>query len=485
MAAPDNQSMIAGLFTTPQEYQQQQQAQNLALGAEMARLTPSQQGIANIYAGGRGLGQAVGGALGAPDEQLQLISNRQSILRGLNQSDPNSIMQAVQRANQSGDQALAMTLIPMADQATQRLIQQQAARQSLAAQQVAAGAYQPAVFDDIKGNQPATYDLAKVAPQLMALGAPGVALLKSFQEAQKSLLPETITAKEGEIIYQKTPEGFTPIAGAPKIERLTGDAANAALLLFGTNDPNKLNAVPNAAKAIEQKVTELAQAKRTQVNVTAPVSINMEKGFGEHVVSTLTANMNAGRAAGNTLADVQGMKSLIEGGVKTGFGQPTMLELNKAAQVFDPNFKASQVAGQEAFQAISNQVILPLVKKLGANPTDADLKFIVAGSPNLSKSPLGNVLLLDALELKLQREQDMAKFSNDWLGQNSEIATKAPTKALTKFNSDFDAYTQASPLYAPASQALKNRYSQLIGNPNQRQPGPTRETLLQGGLINR
>jgi hypothetical protein len=47
----DNQSMIAGLFTTPQEYQQQQQAQNLALGAQMAQLSPSQQGIANIYAG--------------------------------------------------------------------------------------------------------------------------------------------------------------------------------------------------------------------------------------------------------------------------------------------------------------------------------------------------------------------------------------------------------------------------------------------------
>jgi hypothetical protein len=479
MAAPDNQSMIAGLFTTPQEYQQQQQAQNLALGTDMARLTPSQQGIANIYAGGRGLGQAVGGALGAPDEQLQLISNRQSILRGLDQTDPNSIMQAVKQANQTGDQALAMTLIPLADQATQRLIQQQATRQGLLAQQVAAGAYQPA-----EGNQPATYDLSTVAPQLMALGPAGVGLLKSYHEAQKALQPETITAKEGEIIYQKTPNGLAKIGGAPKIEKLTGDASNAALLLFGTNNPNDINAIPNAATKIEAKVAELAQAKRTQVNVTAPVSINMEKGFGEHVVSTLTGNMNAGRAAGNTLADVQGMKSLIEGGVKTGFGQPTMLELNKAAQVFDPNFKASQVAGQEAFQAISNQVILPLVKKLGANPTDADLKFIVAGSPNLSKSPLGNVLLLDALELKLQREQDMAKFSNNWLSQNPELATKSPTKALTKFNSDFDAYTQASPLYGPATQVLRNRYSQLISNPNQRQPGPTRGTLQQGGLIN-
>jgi hypothetical protein len=480
----DNQSMIAGLFTTPQEYQQQQQAQNLALGARMAEMTPSQQGIANIYAGARGLGQAVGGALGAPDEQLQLISNRQSILRGLDQTDPNSIMQAVQRANQSGDQALAMTLIPMADQATQRLIQQQATRQQLAAQQVAAGAYQPPVFDDIKGNQPATYDLGRVAPQLMALGAPGVALLKSYHEAQKALLPETITAKEGEIIYQKTPEGFTPIAGAPKIERLTGDAANASLLLFGTNDPNKINKIPNAAKAIEQKVTELAQAKRTQVNVTAAINTAQQKGFGENLIKGITDDIDAGRAASNVMPDVQSMKSLIEGGVKTGFGQPTMLELNKAAQIFDPNFKASQVAGQEAFQAISNQVILPMVKKLGANPTDADLKFIVSASPNLSKSPTGNVLLLDALELKLQREQEKAKFMNDWVAQNEKLAVDSPTKAFTKRNSDFEAYTQASPLYGPATQALRLRYSQLISNPNQRQPGPARSTLQQGGLIN-
>ncbi len=176
------------------------------------------------------------------------------------------------------------------------------------------------------------------------------------------------------------------------------------------------------------------------------------------------------------------MQTLLDEGVRTGFGQDTMLQLGRAGQFFDPEFKVKGLAGQEAFQSFATGIILPQVKQLGVNPTDADLKFISSGSPGLSKTPEGNKLLLSALQLKLNREQDLAKFTNQFLASNQELVTKNPVQAYTRFNEAFDQYTQTSPLYGPAASSLRERFNALgtrpAGNP------AAREALNRGGLRN-
>jgi hypothetical protein len=129
-------------------------------------------------------------------------------------------------------------------------------------------------------------------------------------------------------------------------------------------------------------------------------------------------------------------------------------------------------------------VILPEVKKLGVNPTDTDLKFIVQGSPNLSKSPQGNLILLDTLELKLKREQDLARFSNQWLGTNAQLVERNPILAQTQFNDAFNNYVEASPLYKPQADILRQRMSQLQTMGAGRTPTPARNTLQRGGFTN-
>jgi hypothetical protein len=178
------------------------------------------------------------------------------------------------------------------------------------------------------------------------------------------------------------------------------------------------------------------------------------------------------------------MKALIEEGTRTGFGAETMVQLARAGQLFDPNFKVSGVAGAEAFQAFSNSVILPELKKMGNTPTDNDLKFVVQGSPNLSKSPQGNLILLDTLELKLKREQDLARFSNQWLAQNAQTVKTNPIIAQTQFNDAFNNYVDASPLYKPQADALRQRMSQLQTMGAGRTPTPARSTLQRGGFTN-
>jgi hypothetical protein len=101
------------------------------------------------------------------------------------------------------------------------------------------------------------------------------------------------------------------------------------------------------------------------------------------------------------------MKGLLDSGTRTGFGAEIMSDLGRVAIAFGLDdslgITRGQVAGAEAYVALSNSVILPQVKQLGFNPTDADLKFIVAGSPTLGKTVDGNRILLDTLIFNNER----------------------------------------------------------------------------------
>lgn len=505
-------NIVAGLFgLTPEMYQGQQYNQDLKRGYELAQLDPGAAARAQLGASVGQLGRGVAGAMGIEDPQLQRITQQAQLLQGLNLRDPQSLEAAAIQANQMGNTPLAIKLFDLSDAARVRAQQMQTQRQTSLAQLVAQRAYQPGtperpqMLDVQEREQMAdqgtpmpeniaavapSYDIRRVAPQLQALGAPGLAQLTAGLTAAKAMRPETVSLKEGEKLYTVPTEegqGYKQIAtGGEKPIPFTGDMSNAALRLYQTNDPAKIFAQYGQAglDAVEKKALETTKAKQPVTNITAPVSISMQKGFGEDLTETLTANLRAGRVAGNTLGTVQGMKALIDEGTRTGFGTETMVQLARAGQAFDPNFKVSGVAGAEAFQAFSNSVILPEVKKLGVNPTDTDLKFIVQGSPSLSKSPQGNLILLDTLELKLQREQDLAKFSNQWLAQNANTVKANPIIAQTQFNDAFNNYVQTSPLYKPQADVLRQRIIQLQATGAGRTPTPARNTLQRGGFTN-
>jgi hypothetical protein len=505
-------NIVEGLFgLTPDMYERQQYQQDLKRGYELAQLSPGAAAQAGLQASVGQLGRGFAGALGIEDPQLQRITQQSQLLQGLDLRDPKSLEAAAIEANRMGNTPLAFKLLELSDAAQVRAQQMQTQRQTSLAQLVAQRAYDPGaperpqVLDVQEQQQMAdqgtpmpeniaavapSYDIRRVAPQLQALGAPGLAQLTAGLTAAKAMRPETVSIKEGETLYTVPTEegqGYKAIAtGGEKPRPFTGELANAANILYRTDDPAKIFARFGQAglDAVEARAVKMVEAKRPVTNISAPVSVNMQKGFGEDLTETLTSNLRAGRVAGNTLGTVQGMKALIDEGTRTGFGTETMVQLARAGQAFDPNFKVSGVAGAEAFQAFSNSVILPEVKKLGVNPTDTDLKFIVQGSPSLSKSPQGNLILLDTLELKLQREQDLAKFSNQWLSQNANTVKTNPIIAQTQFNDAFNNYVQASPLYKPQADALRQRIIQLQTQGAGRTPTPARNALQRGNFTN-
>jgi len=113
--ATDN--IVAGLFSTPEQYQQQRQAVQRAQAMQMAQLDPFQQGQANIQMGFNRLADVGAGALGIQDPQLKLQSFRQQVLQGVDQTDPQSLAQASYALNREGDTAGARQLAQLAQEA--------------------------------------------------------------------------------------------------------------------------------------------------------------------------------------------------------------------------------------------------------------------------------------------------------------------------------------------------------------------------------
>jgi len=109
-------SIVAGLFTTPEQYQQQQRQALYEQAVQESKLDPYQQARVNLQTGVQGLAQTGAGMLGAQDPQMQLMAMRTQVLRGLDPTDSDAINKAAQALAQVGDQQGAMQLAQKAQE---------------------------------------------------------------------------------------------------------------------------------------------------------------------------------------------------------------------------------------------------------------------------------------------------------------------------------------------------------------------------------
>lgn len=122
-------SMVAGLFgLTPEMYQNQQYQQDLKRGYELAQLSPGAAAQAGLQASVGQLGRGVAGLMGVEDPQMKLISARQQILGGLDQTNPESFLKGAQILAQMGDQQGAFALADYARKAQESIAQTQQRR---------------------------------------------------------------------------------------------------------------------------------------------------------------------------------------------------------------------------------------------------------------------------------------------------------------------------------------------------------------------
>jgi hypothetical protein len=103
--------IVGGLFgITPEMYQRDQNILALKQAAELGQMDPFASARTSLIYGGRQLGGAIAGALGAEDPQLQLISARNAVMQEVDPTNPASLQSAIQRLASVGDQRGALEL---------------------------------------------------------------------------------------------------------------------------------------------------------------------------------------------------------------------------------------------------------------------------------------------------------------------------------------------------------------------------------------
>jgi len=120
---------IAGLFTTPEQYQLAQQQAQDAQALQYARLDPRSQAEYGFFSAGQRLGSALGGALGGVDPQLKLISQRQQLASQLDPTNLDTYKLVAQNAANSGDTQFAMAVADAGRQAAIQIAQANKERQ--------------------------------------------------------------------------------------------------------------------------------------------------------------------------------------------------------------------------------------------------------------------------------------------------------------------------------------------------------------------
>lgn len=111
------ESAIAGLFQTPEMYQQAQLQRQEQEAANYAQMDPMQRASYGTFRAGQQLGAGIGQLFGVRDPQLQRITQQQQILSQIDQNDPESIAKGAQMAAQMGNNSLAAALATRAREA--------------------------------------------------------------------------------------------------------------------------------------------------------------------------------------------------------------------------------------------------------------------------------------------------------------------------------------------------------------------------------
>lgn len=144
------------------------------------------------------------------------------------------------------------------------------------------------------------------------------------------------------------------------------------------------------------------------------------KGFGEEYI----ALQRAGVDANMKISKLDRFASLSQG-VTTGKLIPTLTEVEALGATF--GFKVNpDLPAKQALESLSNEIALELRNTGSGNGmpgqlSDKDREFLVAMTPNLSKTPEGNKLIIETRKKLLQREREVARLAREYRKKNGHI----------------------------------------------------------------
>jgi hypothetical protein len=384
------ENIVGSLFgLTPQMYGEQQRRSALQEGITLAQLDPAARGAAMTYAGARGLGGAIGGAMGIEDPQLKMISARQQILGQLDQSDPESILKGAQMLAQMGDQQGSFALAEYARKAQSEsaLTKQRIAQASRERQQ--------AVPNDIQvANEIATLETALLDIE----NTPD----SPDRTRAKNLLNSRLSA-----LRQLTSKGEK--AAAANIKEIgIADVSKKAVYLDVNNDLQFVYDKDQTGKQI--RVPYTGGVDRTTAKVSASAT---SKGADEGAKTIAELGAKRVDAANLSASKAIEQAGLLQELLKTpqpisGSGAPARVGALRVFSTFGLTSEKDDEALKNAdkFNALAGERVISFIKALGSNPTDTDREFARTIGPALEKGTKTNTDLINFL---LERSRKVVK----------------------------------------------------------------------------
>lgn len=430
---------------SPEMYQQQQQERADAQAMQFARLDPFQQANFAIGRGAYGLAGAIGGALGGQDPELMRISARQQIASQLNPNDLGTFDRGIEMLRQIGDGQGVLMLTVEADKARQQALIRQdaeqkrqdaqlARQQALQAQQIARGAYQPGqeVYgEDVMGQRVGegmtapSYDINRVAPQLMALGPAGQQVLLGAAKVNEDMAKAEKLAAEAISAQQKA--RFAGSTEQAEAQKKIADAETARVqALFaerlqqaGLTEKNWN--IKNVQSQISTRAAELGlNAQTTAATVAERLASIADKAntlpadtrklINDSAVLASTAKQSANQM--NDLAN------RIEG--LGGYGAASRLGEFAKSTIGAEGYETSL---RQEYTRVRNSAA---IKALPPGPaTDKDIELALSGFPkNTADSKLVAQFLRGMAKLQ-DIDAAVSNAKTDWLAQNNGTLTRA------------------------------------------------------------
>ena len=404
-------SEILGLFTTPEQYRLAQQQAQDAQAIQFANLAPRAKADYGFFRAGQQLGNAIGGALGGQDPQLQLIARRQQLLSQLDQSDPASFARVAKMASDAGDQELAFGIANAGRKAESELaLIEQRSREKQGADP----------FQQIIRS-------GKYTPESLA----------AYQKSQNVA---------DLVLLEKTKDDVV-VVGNALVSKITGQP------IYQGDKPEKYSEF--ARKLIEAGLTPNTEPfQRRMLEHINAVTKGASQGTGNVTIGGISidtgaAAKEAGKVIGGNIANIESQFSLqtgvsdalklIDKGIYAGAYGPEKGFVAKfsGGVIGDPK----KVQNTEVFMANIGEVVIPRLQQFGGNDSNEELKYlqkVVAGDQRLEPESMKRILASAEKKIannirRLQKQAESSGTGGPLPIQPMESAPPQP-KANKRYN---------------------------------------------------
>jgi len=409
-------SDIAGLFTTPEQYQQNQLAQFQNRAFQEVQLNPFQQAALGARTAGYQLGQGVGGALGGQDPQLQLISRRQALASQLDQTDPASFMKVAQLAAQSGDPQFAMSI---ADAGRQMQASMATARKTTAeAQKAELSLAQETQLRDELSKLPPTATEADILGIVTKYGSPDKVLATLQASTDKASQRDLLTSQQSERLAQQASLAKDKLEAQAEQARKDNEAK---MERAKENNATKAQLAQIAAEGRQTQNAIMNSIRESSLQLKQDAA-NEKKQAVERQQQGVVASFDSALDTLNTIANHPGKKAAV------GFGGAQLSMI--------PGTDAAGFAAQlETFKA---QTFLPQVqalKGMGAL-SDAEGKKLTAAVGALTQSMKQSEFDSQVEKIKRDLEAARSRVSSSMRGNLNmpQASAPAPRGNVIKFS---------------------------------------------------